>query len=121
MIVLTEAEEREVLARREARANAAAGAYGSSPKLDVQRSALLEQLAELNEGRLAMGYGQLPSPLDVATIEAVQRVQQIGFSMKTADGDARPFAIPSRVAYEIVKALRGGKAQAPATGMAVPT
>jgi hypothetical protein len=37
-----------------------------------------------------------------------------------ADGDARPFAIPSGVAYEIVKALRGDRAGSPADTEGVP-
>jgi hypothetical protein len=56
-------------------------------------------------------------------LAAIKLVQKIGFSMRTAEGIARPFPIPSRVAYEVVLALRGGEyVRAPAAdGFPVPS
>jgi hypothetical protein len=96
--------------------------YGPAPKVGQQETNLLNQLADLNENRLAMGYGRLPSGTDTATLVAIELVQKIGFSMRTADGIARPFPIPSRVAYEIVLALRGERVQTPGDdGLPVPS
>jgi response regulator of citrate/malate metabolism len=92
------------------------------PKLTTQETHLLDQLADLNEARLAMGYGRLPSGVDADTLQAVKRVQQVGISMHTADAIARPFPIPSRVAYEIVMALRGQRVRTPDdNGLPVPS
>jgi hypothetical protein len=77
------------------------------PKLDAQQANLLADLDHLNEARLAIGYGRLPSGVDMGTLQAVKRLQQVGFSMRTADGIARPFPIPTLVAYRIILALRG--------------
>jgi len=113
---LTAAEEQQILKAREGRRINSAGGYGPAPKLDAQQAALLDALDALNDQRLTMGYGPLPRDLDAETVAAIERVQRLGFAMKTVPhGDARPFAIPSRVAYEIIRALRGEK-QAPATG-----
>jgi hypothetical protein len=91
------------------------------PKLTTQETHLLNQLADLDEARLTMGYGRLPSGTDAAMLAAIELVQKIGFSMRTADAIARPFPIPSRVAYEIIRALRGERVSGPADeGMAVP-
>jgi hypothetical protein len=55
-------------------------------------------------------------------VALIQKVQEIGYRMKTAPhGDARPFVVPTLVAYEIIKALRGDHAQPkPPGGFAVP-
>jgi hypothetical protein len=55
------------------------------PKLTTQETHLLDQLADLNEARLAMGYGRLPSNTEAAMLAAIELVQKIGFSMRTAD------------------------------------
>jgi len=48
-------------------------------------------LADLNEARLAMGYGRLPSGTDAAMLAAIELVQKTGFSMRTADGSRGRF------------------------------
>jgi hypothetical protein len=90
------------------------------PKLDAQQANLLADSDDLNEARLAMGFGRLPSGVDVDTLQAVKRVQQVGFSMRTADAIARPFPIPTLVAYRIILALRGERSQAPGDGGGIP-
>jgi hypothetical protein len=61
---LTPAEEQLIRDQREARKLNAAGAYGPTAKLGQPEASLLEQLADLNEARLAMGYGRMPSGID---------------------------------------------------------
>src|SRR5258708_3239616 len=112
MVILTPREESQILTQREARKIREAGGYGPSPKLTTQETHLLNQLADLNENRLTMGFGRLPFGTDAATLAAIELVQKIGFSMRTADAIARPFLIPTRVAYEIVMALRGERVRA---------
>jgi hypothetical protein len=53
---LSPQETAQILAQREARKLNAAGGYGPRAKLGQQETHLLEQLADLTEARLAMGY-----------------------------------------------------------------
>ncbi len=63
MIEITPAEESQILAQREAHKIRQSGGYGPAAKLTTQETDLLEQLADLNEARLAMGYSVIgPSP-----------------------------------------------------------
>jgi hypothetical protein len=95
---LSPEETAQILRQREAR----------TPKVDEQQSNLLRQLAELNDRNLTLGYGDLPRNLDLETLALIKKVQAVGIGMKTEPyGDARPIAIPSRVALEIIKAVRG--------------
>ena len=109
---LTPQERDQILKQREAH----------EPKLDEQRASLLADLDELNERGRAGAFGPLPRDLDAGTVALVKKIQDIGYRMRTAPhGDAMPFAIPSRVCLEIIKALRGD-ARPPARpgGFAVP-
>ena len=109
---LTPQERDQILKQREA----------STPNVDPQRSELLARLDELNtQGRTA-GYGPLPRGIDGETMALIEKVQEVGYRMKTMPhGDPRPFAVPSRLAYEIIKALRGDAQQRAApSGFAVP-
>ncbi len=45
------------------------------PKLTTQEAHLLNQLADLNESRLAAGYGPLPLNIDASMLAAIKRVQ----------------------------------------------
>ncbi len=61
--------------------------------------------------------------IDERTVGAVKQVQEVGLTMRTRQGDVRPFLIPNRVAYEIVKALRGDRgrtASIPAGDISIP-
>ncbi len=58
--------------------------------------------------------------MGAAMLAAIELVQKIGFSMRAADGIARPFPIPSRVAYEIVMACEARRYGRPAMAMACP-
>jgi hypothetical protein len=114
MIELTPEETALILRQREARA----------PKVDEQQASLLAQLEELNTQGRTGGFGPLPRDLDAETVALVGKVQEIGYRMRTMPhGDARPFPIPTRVAYEIIKALRGDRVQPKAApgGFKVPT
>jgi hypothetical protein len=93
------------------------------PKLDEQRSELLADLDELNGQGRAAGYGPLPRGIDAETVALIKKIQEVGYRMKTAPyGDARPFAVPTRVAHEIIKAVRGEvQPKAAPSGFKVPT
>src|SRR6266852_6797439 len=108
-LALTPQERDLILKQREARKINTAGAYGPAPKLGPQEASLLAQMDALNQNRLTAGYGPLPRDIDAATLETVKRVQQIGHSMKNQFGDLQPFVIPTRIAYEVVRAMRGNR------------
>ena len=112
MIELTPAEEQLIRKQREERALRERGAYGVGATLDEQQTSLLKQLDELNEQNRSGGYGPLPRNLDAETVALIRKIQAVGYAMKTAPhGDARRIAIPSRVAFEIIKAVRGDRVQ----------
>ncbi len=112
-ITLTPEETAQILKQREARA----------PKVDPQRAQLLDDLAELNDRNRAGHHGPLPRDLDVETVAMIRKIQDVGIRMTAMPhGYAAPVHIPSRVAYEIVKAIRGDRAAPKAPGgFAVPS
>jgi hypothetical protein len=105
-------EEALILKRRE---DLALGAVGV--KLDEPRADLIRQLAELNDYNRAGAYGPLPRHLDAETVALIKRVQTVGIGMRNVPHDiSNPIHIPSRVAYEIIRAVRGDRVEPRAGG-----
>jgi hypothetical protein len=113
MIELTPEETAQILRQRQAR----------EPEIDERRADLLRQLDELNNYNRAGAHGPLPRGLDADTVALIKKVQNVGIRMTNVPhGISNPVHIPSRVAYEIIKAVRGdARPKAAPGGFKVPT
>jgi hypothetical protein len=97
MIDLTPEETAQILKQREVRA----------PPPDKQRDDLLARMEALHANQLTQGFGFLPRNIDEGTLKLVEAVQRLGFGAKNQYGDVQPFIFPTRLAYEVVRLLRG--------------
>lgn len=68
-------------------------------------AAILNGLAELNESRLAAPFGPIREAISDEMVEKIKVVQAIGIEMTKERGDRCPMHIPTRLCYEIIKAL----------------
>src|SRR5262245_19898416 len=99
-----------VNARRDRADHRTAGSACTKARRTVGRFA--SATYELINYNLAGAHGPLPCNLDTETVALIKRVQAVGIGMKTVPhGDARPIRIPSRVAYEIIRAVRGDRVE----------
>jgi hypothetical protein len=90
--------------------------------IDPQRAALLADLDALNERGLTRGLGPIRRDVDAEMIAAIQLIQAVGFRLRTADDIPRPFVVPTRLAWEIARALRGERpTPKPPQGFPVPS
>jgi hypothetical protein len=80
-------------------------------KLGQRETQLLNVLDDLNDQRRAGGYGPPPSGIDTGMLDAIRVIQVVGYAARDGDGNARPFAIPSIIAYRIIRLLQGEDAQ----------